>query len=66
MDPEQFIRGFRESSPYIHRFRGQTFVISLEDESLSDGTLSSIASDVALLRSLGIGIILVFGVLRKD
>ncbi len=60
MDAEQFIRGFRESSPYIHRFRGQTFVISLEDESLSDGTLSSIASDIALLRSLGIGVILVF------
>jgi amino-acid N-acetyltransferase len=65
MDPEQFIRGFRESSPYIHRFRGQTFVISLEDESLSDGTLSSIASDVALLRSLGIGIILVFGAFSR-
>jgi amino-acid N-acetyltransferase len=61
MDQEQFIRGFRESSPYIHRFRGQTFVISLEDEALSDGTITSIASDVALLRSLGIGVILVFG-----
>jgi len=61
MNPEQFIHGFRESSPYIHRFRGQTFVISLEDEALSDGTITSIASDVALLRSLGIGVILVFG-----
>jgi len=61
LDPVSFIRGFRESSPYIHRFRGRTFVISFGGEVLPDGSFSSIASDIALLRSLGIGIILVCG-----
>ena len=61
MDPENFIRGFRESSPYIHRFRGKTFVIVFGGEVLEDGSFTSIASDIALLRSLGIGIVLVCG-----
>ncbi len=61
MDPEQFIRGFRESSPYIHRFRGQTFVIWFDGHALLDDTFVSIASDIALLRSLGIGVVLVSG-----
>ncbi len=56
-----FIRGFRESSPYIHRFRGKTFVIVFGGEVLADGSFSSIASDIALLRSLGIGVVLVCG-----
>lgn len=61
LDPGLFIRGFRESSPYIHRFRGKTFVIVFGGEVLADGSFSSIASDIALLRSLGIGIVLACG-----
>lgn len=61
MDPSQFVRGFRESSPYIHRFRGDVFVISLGGEVLADGSFPAIASDIALLKSLGIGIVLVCG-----
>ncbi|MHB8421296.1 MAG: amino-acid N-acetyltransferase [Leptospirales bacterium] len=61
MDPSQFVRGFRESSPYIHRFRGQTFVIAFEGNVLADGSFPSIASDIALLKSLGVGIVLVCG-----
>jgi len=59
--PENFIRGFRESSPYIHRFRGKTFVIVFGGEVVADGSIMSIASDIALLRSLGIGVVLVSG-----
>ena len=61
MDPSQFVRGFRESSPYIHRFRGQTFVIAFGGNVLADGSFPSIASDIALLKSLGVGIVLVCG-----
>ncbi len=61
MHPENFIRGFRESSPYIHRFRGKTFVIVFGGEVVADGSFMSIASDIALLRSLGIGVVLVCG-----
>ncbi len=61
MHSSQFVRGFRESSPYIHRFRGNAFVIALGGDVLADGSFPAIASDIALLKSLGIGIVLVCG-----
>lgn len=60
-DPQQFVHWFRESSPYIHRFRGQTFVIAFGGEMPADGQMDRLASDLALLNSLGIHLVLVHG-----
>jgi amino-acid N-acetyltransferase len=56
-----YVEWFREASPYIHRFRGETFVIVLDGELLREGRMLSLAHDIALLSSLGIRLVLVFG-----
>jgi len=58
---DAFVRQFRESSPYIHRFRGQTFVINFGGDVVADGHFWTIAQDIALLNSLGINVVLVHG-----
>lgn len=35
--PAQFVRWFREVAPYVHRFRGKTFVIGFGGELIRDG-----------------------------
>ena len=61
MPKSAFVRHFRESSPYIHRFRGQTFVINFGGDVLVEGHFWHIAQDIALLNSLGINVVLVHG-----
>lgn len=57
---DTFLSFFRASSPYIHAYRGKTVVIYLSGESLQqDG--SELAHDLALLRSLGLKLVVVFG-----
>ena len=56
----RFIDWFREASPYIHRFRGQTFVLVLGGDLISDGRITRLAHDMALLTSLGIRLVLTF------
>lgn len=58
---QHFIQWFRESAPYIHRFRGNTFVIAFGGEVIADGQLHSLVQDIALLHSLGIRCVLVHG-----
>ena len=60
-DRNAFINWFRSSSPYIHAFRGRTFVISFGGEMVNSPLLASFIHDVALLNSLGIRLILVHG-----
>jgi amino-acid N-acetyltransferase len=52
----------RQAAPYIHAFRGRTFVIALGGEALVDraGALALI-HDIALLDSMGIRLVLVHG-----
>ena len=47
---------------YVPRFQGQTFVISLDGIIVADENFSNILIDIAVLRSLGIKIILVHGI----
>ncbi len=56
-----FVDWFREASPYIHRFRGETFVLVLDGELLGEGRMAALAHDIALLSSLGIRLVLVYG-----
>lgn len=57
----QFVRWFREVAPYVHGFRGKTFVIAFGGELVQDGALDALIQDLSLLSALGIKLILVHG-----
>ena len=56
-----YVTFFRQSSPYIHAHRGKTFVIMLSGETLAHSNLVNIISDIALMSSLGVRVVLVHG-----
>lgn len=58
---QAFVTWFRNSSPYIHAHRHRTFVISFGGEAVL-GDFSNLIHDFALLRSLGIRLVLVYGI----
>lgn len=51
----------RDAAPYIHAHRGKTVVIAFAGEALLEQGMDALVSDVALLSSLGIRLILVPG-----
>jgi amino-acid N-acetyltransferase len=51
----------RQAAPYIHAFRGKTFVIAFGGEVFSDGGAQDLMYDIALLDSMGIRVVLVHG-----
>jgi amino-acid N-acetyltransferase len=52
----------RQAAPYIHAFRGRTFVIAFGGEALLDRTSAlALIHDIALLDSMGIRLVLVHG-----
>ncbi|WP_372931725.1 amino-acid N-acetyltransferase, partial [Shewanella putrefaciens] len=53
--------GFRHSAPYVNAHRGKTFVVMLGGEALAQNQFRAILNDVALLHSLGIKVVLVYG-----
>ncbi|EGA68122.1 N-acetylglutamate synthase [Vibrio sinaloensis DSM 21326] len=55
------VKGFRQSVPYVNAHRGKTMVIMLGGEAVADHNFSNIISDLALLHSLGVKIVLVHG-----
>jgi amino-acid N-acetyltransferase len=57
-----FVHWFRSAAPYIHGFRGKTFVIAFGGELVADGGFVQLAHDVNLLSSLGVRLVLVHGV----
>ena len=57
----QFVRWFREVAPYVHDFRGKTFIIAFGGELVRDGALNPLIQDLSLLSSLGIKLVLVHG-----
>ena len=59
--PSDFVRWFRQSSPYIHAFRGRTFVLVFDGAAVKDEGFAHFIHDVALLDSLGIRVVLVHG-----
>lgn len=56
-----FVPWFRSVAPYIHMHRGKTFVIGMAGEAIAAGKLQHIAQDLALIRSMGVKIVLVHG-----
>ncbi|NLS13109.1 amino-acid N-acetyltransferase [Vibrio sp. SM6] len=55
------VKGFRQSTPYVNGHRGKTMVIMLGGEAIDHENFSNIINDIALLHSLGIRIVLVYG-----
>ncbi|ATX77830.1 MULTISPECIES: amino-acid N-acetyltransferase [Reinekea] len=55
-----FVSHFRNSAPYIHAYRGKTSVIWLRDQVLDNERLTSIISDLTLLNSLGLRLVVLF------
>ncbi len=58
----QFVDWFRNASPYIHAHRGHTFVISFAGEAVQQPKFRQFIHDIALLNSLGIRLVLVYGI----
>jgi amino-acid N-acetyltransferase len=59
--PHTFVPWFRSVAPYIHAYRGKTFVVALAGEGIAAGKLPSIAQDLAILHAMGIKLVLVHG-----
>ncbi len=58
---EQFVEWLRSVAPYIHAFRGQTFVVAFPGELVKAGKLPVLAHDLSLLHALGIKVVMVHG-----
>ena len=59
--PADFVKWFRSAAPYIHAFRGRTFVIAFGGEVVADGKFMALTHDLNLLASLGVRLVLVHG-----
>ncbi len=55
------ISWFRAAAPYIHAHRGSTFVIAFDGETIASNRFDNLIHDLALLNSLGIRLVLVYG-----
>src|SRR5258705_4957671 len=59
---DQFVRWLRQVAPYVHAFRGRTFVVAFGGELFSERQrLLSFVQDLNLLDALGIRLVLVHG-----
>src|SRR5947208_7896092 len=60
--PEAFVRWLRQVTPYVHAFRGRTFVVGFGGEMFAErARFASFIHDVNLLAALGIRLVLVPG-----
>ena len=57
----ELVEGFRQSAPYVNAHRGKTFVLMLGGEAVNHAGYRRIINDIALLNSLGIKTVLVYG-----
>ncbi|SMC28664.1 N-acetylglutamate synthase [Andreprevotia lacus DSM 23236] len=61
MHTADFVDWFRQAAPYIHAFRGRTFVIALGGEVVREGKFATLTHDINLLTSLGVRLVVVHG-----
>ena len=61
MKPNDWLHGFRHSSPYINAHRGRTVVLTLGGEAIAHDNLLNIIHDITLLSSLGVRLVVAFG-----
>ncbi|MEJ2766613.1 amino-acid N-acetyltransferase [Photobacterium sp. MCCC 1A19761] len=55
------VKEFRQSAPYMHAHRGKTIIVMLGGEAIAHSNFAHIVNDIALLNSLGLRIVLVYG-----
>ncbi|NNP69330.1 amino-acid N-acetyltransferase [Acinetobacter sp. Ac_5812] len=58
---KDYVHWFRHSAPYINAHRDKTFVLMFSGEAVQHENFQHIIHDIALLHSLGIRLILVYG-----
>jgi amino-acid N-acetyltransferase len=58
---KRLVAWVRQAAPYIHAFRGKTFVIAFGGEVIESDTAQALIHDIALLDSMGIRLVLVHG-----
>jgi amino-acid N-acetyltransferase len=59
--PHTFVPWFRAVAPYIHMYRGKTFVIGMAGELVAAGKLNVFVQDLSILHAMGIKLVLVHG-----
>ena len=59
------VKWFRSAAPYINAHRGKTFVLMFDGEAIEHSNFANIIHDIALLRSLGVKLVLVHGARRQ-
>ncbi len=61
MDPGDFVPALRGAAPYVHSHHGRTFVVAFPGETCARPEFEQLLSDIALLSSLGVKIVIVHG-----
>jgi len=56
-----WLHGFRHSSPYINAHRGRTVVLTMPGDAIEHRNFINIIHDIALLSSLGVRLVVAFG-----
>jgi amino-acid N-acetyltransferase len=59
---QQYVNWFRHSSPYINQHKGKTFVLLIGGDAIAHPNFANIIHDIALLNSLGVRLVLSFGI----
>ena len=59
--PHTFVPWFRSVAPYIHAYRGKTFVVAVAGEAIAAGKLNHIVQDLSILHAMGLKLVLVHG-----
>lgn len=58
---QNYVKWFRNAAPYINAHRGKTVVLMFGGEAVQHPNFANIIHDIALLRSLGVKLVLVHG-----
>lgn len=58
---DRFIDWFQSVAPYIHAFRGRTFIVAFGGDVVADGRFLDLTHDLNLLAALGVRLVLVHG-----
>ncbi len=57
----RLVAWIRQAAPYIHAFRGRSFVVAFGGEILDENAAQALIHDIALLDAIGIRLVLVHG-----
>jgi len=60
-EKKEWVDWFRKASPYINTHRDQVIILAISGEALQHPNFDNIVHDIALLNSLGVRLIVVFG-----